>query len=72
MTAPLFRAEDIEASYGKLRILDGVTIEVDAGESVALLGTNGAGKSTFLRAVTGAQPLGGGRVLVDGDDVSGE
>ena len=73
MTTPvLFHAEDIEAAYGKLRILDGVTITVAAGESVALLGTNGAGKSTLLRSVTGVQPLAGGRVFVDGIDVTNE
>lgn len=70
MTAPLFEARDIHAGYGKLRVLDGVDVTVDAGESVALLGTNGAGKSTFLRVVTGVQPLSAGRVLVDGEDVT--
>jgi len=69
---PLFRAEDVHVSYGKLHVLAGVTVDVYAGESVALLGTNGAGKSTFLRAVTGLQPLAGGRVLIDGEDVTGE
>ncbi len=72
MSAPLFEAQDIAASYGKLRVLDGVTVRVDAGESVALLGTNGAGKSTFLRCVTGVQPMAGGRVLIDGEDVTSE
>ncbi|WP_436795090.1 ABC transporter ATP-binding protein [Actinospongicola halichondriae] len=70
MTAPLFEAEDIHAGYGKLRVLDGVDVTVDAGESVALLGTNGAGKSTFLRVVTGVQSLSAGRVLLDGEDVT--
>ncbi len=70
-TPPLFHADDVHVSYGKLRVLDGVSIDVGAGESVALLGTNGAGKSTFLRSVTGIQPLDSGRVEVDGDDVTG-
>lgn len=73
MTASvLFHAEDIRAGYGKLRILDGVTVTVGAGEAVALLGTNGAGKSTFLRAVTNVQPMTSGRVLVDGVDVTSD
>lgn len=67
---PLFHADDIHAGYGKLRILDGVSVTVHAGDAVALLGTNGAGKSTFLRAVTGVQPMTSGRVLVDGVDVT--
>ncbi len=71
MTA-LFAAEDIRVSYGKLEVLAGVSVSVDAGESVALLGTNGAGKSTFLRAVSGVQPTTAGRVLLDGDDVTGQ
>ncbi len=69
---PLFHAENIEAGYGKLRVLDGVSVTVNAGDAVALLGTNGAGKSTFLRAVTGVQPMSGGRVLVDGTDVTSD
>jgi ABC-type branched-subunit amino acid transport system ATPase component len=71
VTAPLLRADDIHVSYGSLRVLTGVSIDVREGESVALLGTNGAGKSTFLRAVTGLQPLAAGRVEIDGDDVTG-
>ncbi len=69
--SPLFRAHGIHVAYGSLRVLAGVSIEVQAGESVALLGTNGAGKSTFLRAVTGLQPLAAGRVELDGIDVTG-
>ena len=71
MTA-LLAAEDIHVSYGKLEVLAGVTVAVEPGEAVALLGTNGAGKSTFLRAVSGVQPMTAGRVLLDGDDVTGQ
>ncbi len=70
MTA-ILRAEDIHVSYGKLEVLAGVTISVDPGEAVALLGTNGAGKSTFLRAISGVQAMTAGRVLVDDEDVTG-
>lgn len=68
----LLRAEGIHVAYGKLEVLGGVTITVDAGEAIALLGTNGAGKSTFLRAISGVQPMTAGTVTFDGEDVTGQ
>jgi branched-chain amino acid transport system ATP-binding protein len=60
----------LEVAYGNVQILFGVDLEVREGEIVALLGTNGAGKSTFLRAVSGLiDPIGGG-VYFRGRDVS--
>jgi ABC-type branched-subunit amino acid transport system ATPase component/ABC-type branched-subunit amino acid transport system permease subunit len=51
-------------------VLHGIDLAVDEGEVVALLGTNGAGKSTVLRAVAGLVPVADGRVLIAGDDVT--
>jgi len=60
----------LEVAYGNLQILFGVDLDVHEGEVVALLGTNGAGKSTFLKAVSGLlDPIGGG-VFFAGRDVS--
>ncbi|MBI4730438.1 MAG: ABC transporter ATP-binding protein [Acidobacteria bacterium] len=57
--------EDVSASYGRVRALFGVSLEVAEGEAVALLGANGAGKSTTLRAISGViRPE--GRVVFDG------
>jgi branched-chain amino acid transport system ATP-binding protein len=50
---PLLALEDVQARYGQVRALHGVTLEVAEGEIVALLGANGAGKTTTLRAVSG-------------------
>ena len=49
----MLEVRDLEASYGDLRALGGVTLTVGAGEIVALLGPNGAGKSTLLKSIAG-------------------
>src|SRR6185369_17729305 len=54
--------KDLHAFYGRAHILHGVTLEARAGEVVALLGRNGAGKSTTLKAVMGLVPPAGGEV----------
>jgi branched-chain amino acid transport system ATP-binding protein len=68
---PLLAVDDLEVSYGPVQILFGVDLAVGEGEAVALLGTNGAGKSTLLRSVSGLVPPGGGRVTLDGADITG-
>jgi len=67
----LLEIEGLEAGYGGLQVLFGVSLDVEAGEIVALMGSNGAGKTTTLRAVTGQLHPTGGRVLLDGQDVTG-
>jgi branched-chain amino acid transport system ATP-binding protein len=62
---------DVSVSYGKRRALDGIALEVAAGEIVTLLGANGAGKSTVLRAISGLVRPAHGRVLYDGRDITG-
>lgn len=61
----------IEAGYGASRVLFGVDLEVGAGEVVTLLGRNGMGKTTTVRAITGLNPPSAGRVVVGGRDVTG-
>jgi branched-chain amino acid transport system ATP-binding protein len=61
----------LEVAYGRTQILFDVSIDVDEGEVLAVLGTNGAGKSTLLRAISGLTPPKGGKVLLDGRDVTG-
>jgi thiamine transport system ATP-binding protein len=58
-------------SFGHLKALDGVDLEVATGEVVAILGPSGCGKSTLLRAVAGLQPLDSGEVHWDGEDLAG-
>lgn len=71
MRTPLLRTLDLDFAYGKLQVLFGVNIEVYKGEALALLGTNGAGKSTWLRAVCGLEPPAGGKVIFEERDVTG-
>ncbi len=69
---PLLRLEGLEAGYGPARVLNGVSFDVGKGEVVALLGRNGMGKTTLVRAVMGLAPWVRGRVLLDGRDLSHE
>ena len=69
---PVLAAEDIEFSYGHLQVLFGVSLHVNPGETLALLGTNGAGKSTFLRCVAGLQKPSAGRIVFDGEEIGGK
>jgi ABC-type branched-subunit amino acid transport system ATPase component len=68
---PLLQSIDIDFAYGKLQVLFGVSIEVYRGEALALLGTNGAGKSTWLRVIAGLEQPSAGRVAFDGNDITG-
>jgi branched-chain amino acid transport system ATP-binding protein len=63
--------EAIAAGYGDLLAIRSVSLEVRAGECVALIGSNGAGKTTTLRAIAGLLPLRGGRILFEGRSLSG-
>ena len=67
---PLLRVEELAVSYGEHRALDGVSFTVEEGEVVALVGANGAGKSTTLRALSGLLPVQGGRILFDGEEIT--
>jgi branched-chain amino acid transport system ATP-binding protein len=63
--------ESVAAGYGDLLAIRAVSLEVRAGECVALIGANGAGKTTTLRAITGLVPLRAGRVVFDGRSLAG-
>ena len=64
----LFKAENIDVFYGSSQILFGVSIELAEGQTMALLGRNGAGKSTTLKAIAGLAPPRRGRIAVTGLD----
>jgi len=68
---PLLEVRDIHTAYGLSRVLFGVSIEVDAGECVCLLGRNGVGKSTTMRSIMGLTPPQSGRVAFRGVDITG-
>jgi branched-chain amino acid transport system ATP-binding protein len=65
----LLQIRDLHAGYGATQVLRGISLDVHAGEIVALLGANGAGKTTTLRALSGLLPA-RGQVLFDGVDIS--
>jgi len=62
---------DVEVGYGRTSVIHGVTVEVPADGVAAVMGHNGAGKTTLLRAAVGLLPVRSGRILLDGDDVTG-
>ena len=68
--APYLEVCGIDFSYGPLQVLFGVDLGVARGEVLALLGTNGAGKSTVLRAISGLGPVDRGTVTFDGRDIT--
>jgi len=69
--SPLLELDAVEVRYGRVQILFGVTLDVAEGEFVALLGTNGAGKSTVLKAISNLVAVSGGSIRFDGQDLAG-
>ena len=67
----LLRVTALEAGYGPVPVLHGIDLDVQAGEIVALLGSNGAGKSTFNNNISGLYRPHAGRIEFDGEDMTG-
>jgi branched-chain amino acid transport system ATP-binding protein len=66
----LLEIKNIHVHYGKIAALKGVSVDVDEGEIVTLIGANGAGKSTTLKTISGLRPLSAGKVVFGGRDIS--
>jgi branched-chain amino acid transport system ATP-binding protein len=66
----MLRIDALTSHYGRIPALKGVDLTVEAGELVVLVGGNGAGKTTLLRAISGVQPVSGGGVWFDGQDIT--
>ena len=62
---------DVSVSFGGPRLLDGATLQIEVGERIGLLGRNGAGKSTFMKLATGLKMPSMGKILIDGQPVTG-
>ena len=64
---PMVRAEQVCKSFGALKVLKGVTLEIGRGQVLVLVGPSGSGKSTFLRCINHLEEVNAGRLYVDGD-----
>jgi polar amino acid transport system ATP-binding protein len=65
------RIEDLHKSFDGLQVLKGIDLEVDEHEVVCLIGASGSGKSTFLRCVNLLEPIDRGRILIEGEEITG-
>ncbi len=68
---PLLQARGLSAGYGESRVLHGIDLTLHAGEAIGLMGRNGMGKTTLIRALIGQLPARPGEVLLDGADAAG-
>ena len=67
---PLVELRDIRVAFGGVHAVDGVTVDLHAGEVVGLVGGNGAGKTTLIRTLSGAHRADSGTILIDGEQVT--
>ena len=70
MTTPMVEMCDVHKSFGDVHVLRGVNLTVDRGEVLAIIGPSGGGKSTLLRCVNLLEPVTGGQVMLEGDEIS--
>ena len=66
----LVELRNVSKSYGPLKVLDQVSLSVNKGEVIAVIGRSGSGKSTMLRCINGLEPIQGGEIIVDGQKVN--
>jgi polar amino acid transport system ATP-binding protein len=69
---PLLRFEDVHKRYGDVEVLRGVDLEVAEGDVVCLIGASGCGKSTLLKCANLIEPIHGGRILLEGEEITNE
>jgi polar amino acid transport system ATP-binding protein len=67
MSGPMIKAEQVHKRFGRLEVLKGVSLEVQPGEVMCMLGPSGSGKSTFLRCINHLEKIDAGRLWVDGE-----
>jgi branched-chain amino acid transport system ATP-binding protein len=68
----MLEVRDLSVSYGKIRAVHGISLDVAEGEVVALIGANGAGKSSTMHAICGIEKPSGGTIRFQGDDITGQ
>ena len=62
--------KDLRVHYGKIEAIKGISVTVNQGEIVTLIGANGAGKTTTLKTISGLRPVSSGSIVFDGEDIS--
>ncbi len=65
----MIEINDVHKSFGALQVLKGISLNVEKGEVISVIGSSGSGKSTLLNCINALEPIQGGRILVDGTDV---
>ena len=68
----MLEIQDLNVSYGGIQALKGISLQVDQGQIVTLIGANGAGKSTTLRAISGLEKANSGKIIYNGQDITGK
>lgn len=68
----ILELQDLRVSYGGIQALKGISLQVEQGQIVSLIGANGAGKSTTLRAISGLERANSGKIIYDGMDITGK
>ena len=68
---PLLQLKRLQVAYGGIQAVKGIDLTVEHGELVCLIGANGAGKTTTLKGITGLQPVKGGSIHYEGEDITG-
>jgi branched-chain amino acid transport system ATP-binding protein len=66
----LLELKDVSSHYGRIQALDSISIEVEEGEIVTLIGANGAGKTTTMRVISGIRPISSGSLTFEGKDIT--
>lgn len=66
----MFKATDVNVSYGKSKVINNLSIHIKKGSTVAILGRNGVGKTTFLKSAMGVLPMSTGQIIFDGNDIT--
>ena len=67
----MLQIENLQAGYGKIKVLKGPSLRIGQGEIVALIGANGAGKTTLLKAISGLLPTHKGKIVYQGREIQG-
>src|ERR1700690_743537 len=70
-SVPVFVVEDLHQSFGSQKVLNGISLRVSRGETLAVLGRSGTGKSVLLRLIIGLQKPDSGSIRIHGQDIAG-